>query len=84
MKKIFIIVLLILTSCGYEPLYKINQNSEKLSLTKTFNTGTPVESVDFVGFYRVDEHFPPEETRAPDPVGTVLQLMFYIVELFLL
>ena len=46
---------------------------------KTFNTGTPVESTDYVGYYRVDELFPPEETRAPDPVGTILQLMFYIV-----
>ena len=34
MKKIFIIVLLILTSCGYEPLYKINQNSEKLNINE--------------------------------------------------
>lgn len=45
----------------------------------TVSTGTPVESTDCVGFYRVDEHFPPEETRAPDPVGSMLQLMFYIV-----
>ena len=34
MKKIFIIVFLILTSCGYEPLYKINQNSEKLNINE--------------------------------------------------
>ena len=32
MNKIFILFLIILTSCGYEPLYKVNQNTQKLQI----------------------------------------------------
>ena len=32
MKKIFILFLLIITSCGYQPIYKINQNIDTLKI----------------------------------------------------
>ena len=32
MKKIFILLLLIITSCGYQPIYKINQNIDTLKI----------------------------------------------------
>ena len=32
MKKIFILLLLIITSCGYQPIYKINQNINTLKI----------------------------------------------------
>ena len=34
MNKIFILFLIILTSCGYEPLYKVNQNTQKLQINE--------------------------------------------------
>ena len=46
----------------------------------TVSTGDPVITrKGDVGFFRVDEIFPPEEVRASAPVGAQLQLMFYIV-----
>lgn len=46
----------------------------------TVSSGTPaVSSRGEVGFYRVDEIFPPEEVRAAAPVGCQIQLMFYII-----
>ena len=32
MKKIFILLLLIITSCGYQPIYKINKNIDTLKI----------------------------------------------------
>ena len=32
MRKIFILLLLIITSCGYQPIYKINQNIDTLKI----------------------------------------------------
>ena len=32
MKKIFILFLLIITSCGYQPIYKINKNIDTLKI----------------------------------------------------
>lgn len=46
----------------------------------TVSTGDPVvDKKGEVGYYRVDEIFPPEEVRAAAPLGAQLQLMFYIV-----
>ena len=39
MKKIFILFLLILTSCGYQPLYKTNQNIKNLNISEIIHLG---------------------------------------------
>ena len=39
MKKIFIVFLLILTSCGYQPLYKSDQNTKKLNISEVIYSG---------------------------------------------
>ena len=39
MKKIFIVFLLILTSCGYQPLYKNNQNIKNLKVSEVIYSG---------------------------------------------
>tara|TARA_A100001234_G_scaffold159499_1_gene140881 strand:- start:528 stop:980 length:453 start_codon:yes stop_codon:yes gene_type:complete len=39
MKKIFILFLLILTSCGYQPLYKTNQNIKSLNISEIIYLG---------------------------------------------
>ena len=39
MKKIFIVFLLILASCGYEPLYKVNQTTKKLNINEVIFLG---------------------------------------------
>ncbi len=39
MKKIFIVFLLILTSCGYQPLYKNNQNIKNLNISEVVFSG---------------------------------------------
>ena len=39
MKKIFIIFLLILTSCGYQPLYKTDQNIKSLNISEVIYSG---------------------------------------------
>ena len=39
MKKIFIVFLLILTSCGYQPLYKTNQNIKNLNISEVIYSG---------------------------------------------
>lgn len=39
MKKIFILLLLIITSCGYQPIYKINQNINTLKIKEIELTG---------------------------------------------
>lgn len=46
----------------------------------TISSGDPTVSKDGeVGFFRLDEIFPPEEVRASEAVGNQIQLMFYIV-----
>jgi len=39
MKKIFILLLLIITSCGYQPIYKIDQNINTLKIKEIELTG---------------------------------------------
>ena len=39
MKKIFIVFLLILTSCGYQPLYKTDQNIKSLNISEVIFSG---------------------------------------------
>ncbi len=39
MKKIFIVFLLILTSCGYQPLYKTDQKIKKLNISEVIYSG---------------------------------------------
>ena len=39
MKKIFILFLLILTSCGYQPLYKTDQNIKSLNISEVIYSG---------------------------------------------
>ena len=39
MKKIFIVFLLILTSCGYQPLYKTDQKIKKLNINEVIYSG---------------------------------------------
>ena len=39
MKKIFIVFLLILTSCGYQPLYKTDQNIKSLKISEIIYSG---------------------------------------------
>ena len=39
MKKIFIIFLLILSSCGYQPLYKTDQNIKNLNISEVIFSG---------------------------------------------
>ena len=39
MKKIFIVFLLILTSCGYQPLYKSDQNIKNLKISEVIYSG---------------------------------------------
>jgi hypothetical protein len=39
MKKIFILFLLIITSCGYQPIYKIDQNIDTLKIKEIKLTG---------------------------------------------
>ena len=39
MKKIFIVLLLILTSCGYQPLYKTDQNIKSLNINEVIYSG---------------------------------------------
>ena len=39
MKKIFIVFLLILTSCGYQPLYKTDQNIKNLNISEVIFSG---------------------------------------------
>ena len=39
MKKIFIVFLLILTSCGYQPLYKSDQNIKNLKINEVIYLG---------------------------------------------
>ena len=39
MKKIFIVFLLILTSCGYQPLYKNDQNIKSLNISEVIYSG---------------------------------------------
>ena len=46
----------------------------------SISSGDPTVSKDGeVGFFRLDEIFPPEEVRASEAVGNQIQLMFYIV-----
>ena len=39
MKKIIIVFLLILTSCGYQPLYKTDQNIKSLNISEVIYSG---------------------------------------------
>ena len=39
MKKIFIVFLLILASCGYQPLYKTDQNLKNLNISEVIYSG---------------------------------------------
>ena len=39
MKKIFILFLLIITSCGYQPIYKMDQNIDNLKIKEIKLTG---------------------------------------------
>ena len=39
MKKIFIVFLLILASCGYQPLYKTDQNIKNLNISEVIYSG---------------------------------------------
>ena len=39
MKKTFIVLLLILTSCGYQPLYKTDQKIKKLNISEVIYSG---------------------------------------------
>jgi len=39
MKKILVIFLLILTSCGYQPLYKTDQNTKNLNINEIIYSG---------------------------------------------
>ena len=39
MKKIFIVFLLILTSCGYQPLYKTDQKIKNLNIVEVIYSG---------------------------------------------
>jgi len=39
MKKIFIVLLLILASCGYQPLYKTDQNIKNLNISEVIYFG---------------------------------------------
>ena len=39
MKKVFIVFLLILTSCGYQPLYKTDQNIKSLNISEVIYSG---------------------------------------------
>ena len=39
MKKIFIVLLLILTSCGYQPLYKTDQKIKKMNISEVIYSG---------------------------------------------
>ena len=39
MKKIFILFLLIITSCGYQPIYKMDQNIDTLKIKEIKLTG---------------------------------------------
>ena len=39
MKKIFILFLLILTSCGYQPLYKTDKNIKNLNISEVIFSG---------------------------------------------
>ena len=39
MKKIFILFLLILTSCGYQPLYKADKNIKNLNISEVIFSG---------------------------------------------
>ena len=39
MKKIFILFLLIITSCGYQPIYKMDQNIDSLKIKEINLTG---------------------------------------------
>ena len=39
MKKIFIVFLLILTSCGYQPLYKTDQKIKNLNISEVIYSG---------------------------------------------
>ncbi len=39
MKKIFIVFLLILTSCGYQPLYKTDQKLKNLNISEVIYSG---------------------------------------------
>ena len=39
MKKILIVFLLILTSCGYQPLYKTDQNIKSLNISEVIYSG---------------------------------------------
>ena len=39
MKKIFILFLLILTSCGYQPLYKTDQNIKNFNISEVIYSG---------------------------------------------
>ena len=34
MNKIFVILLFVVTACGYQPLYKLNENIDKLNISK--------------------------------------------------
>ena len=44
MKKIFILLLLIITSCGYQPIYKIDQNINTLKIKEIELTGDKILS----------------------------------------
>jgi hypothetical protein len=39
MKKIFVLLLLVITSCGYQPLYKIDQSGKKIIIKEIILTG---------------------------------------------
>ena len=39
MKKIFILFLLFLTSCGYQPLYKVDQNIKNFNISEVIYSG---------------------------------------------
>lgn len=39
MKKILIVFVLILTSCGYQPIYKANENTKKININEIIYSG---------------------------------------------
>ena len=39
MKKILIVILLILTSCGYQPIYKANENTKNININEIIYSG---------------------------------------------
>ena len=52
MRKIFILLLLIITSCGYQPIYEIDQNIDTLKIKEIKLTGDKTLSEKFLKDYR--------------------------------